>query len=684
MPPAAVAVTLTSIALSPSTVSLSVGQTQQFKATGTYSDGSTQDLTGSVGWSSSNTAVLAISNSGLATAKATGSATVTAVSQADPSKTASASVTAVALTSMAISPSSVSLSVGQTQQFKATGAYSDGSSKDLTASVEWASSDQTILTISSSGLATANAGGSATVTAVSASDSSKEASASVTTAYAGMLTYHNDLARTGQNLNETVLTPSNVNSTHFGKLFSYAVDGAIYAQPLYVRSVTVPGQGVHNVIYVATEHDSIYAFDADGKVSDPLWHVSFIDPPAVTTVPSADTLTDDIVPEVGITSTPVIDPVQGVLYVVAKTTEGGGFAQRLHALDITNGQELLGGPTVISASVPGTGEGSTGGFVSFDPLRNNQRSELMLLNGLVYVAWASHGDNDPYHGWLLTYDATTLKQTASLNATPNGMRGGIWESGSGTAADASGQIYLATGNGTFDAASGGLDYGDSVLRLDTGSLAVLDYFAPFNQEDLAAADLDLGSGGPMLLPDQPGLHPHLLVIAGKEGRIYLLDRDNLGGYSTVSDVGAVQEVTGQINLNLSTPAYWQGNIYYVSLHDKLKMFSLANGVLSSSPIGMSQVSIGGVGATVSISASGSSQGIVWAIDSSAHSSGGPARLYAFYATNVADELYDSAQAGSRDTPGTANKFAVPTVVNGKVYVGTATELDVFGLLGALP
>ena len=678
----AVAVTLISIAIGPSSVNLSVGQTQQFKASGTYSDGSTKDLTGSAGWSSSNPAVLAISNSGLATAKAAGSATVTAVSQADPSKTASASVTAVALTSMAISPSSVSLSVGQTQQFKATGAYSDGSSKDLTGSVGWTSSDQTILTVSSAGLATATAGGSTTVTAVSQTDSSKKASASVAAAYTGMLMYHNDLARTGQNLSETILTPSNVNSTQFGKLFSYPVDGATYAQPLYVQSVTIPGQGVHNVIYVATEHDSVYAFDADGKVSTPFWHVSFLNPSAgITPVPPPSP--DDAFPggEIGITGTPAIDPGSGTIYVVSYTLENNQAVYRLHALDLATGAEKLGGPVVITATVDGTGDGTDGqGHVAFDPAWHLQRQALLFLNGVVYIGFASHGDIRPYHGWLLAYDATILQQTAIFNDTPNGIQGGIWESGCGPAADASGNIYLATGNGTFDAGSGGLDYADSVLRLNPKSLGLLDYFTPYNQGDLAAEDYDLGSGGTMLLPDQPGAHPHLLVVAGKEGRIYLLDRDSLGGYSTPSDVGAVQEVTGQLNLNLSAPAYWQGNIYYISLHDKLKMFSLTNGVLSSSPVGMSQVSLGGVGATVSISASGSSYGIVWAIDSSGHSSGGPARLYAFDATNVANELYDSTQAGARDTPGSANKFAVPTVFNGKVYVGTATELDTFGLL----
>jgi Bacterial Ig-like domain (group 2) len=591
--------------------------------------------------------------------------------------------TSVSLSSIAISPSTADISVGQVQQFQVTGTFSDGSTSDLTDRVTWSSSNSSTVMISASGLATVIGPGSVTITA-SAQTSSDTASATVTAAYAGMLTYHNDLGRTGQNLNETILTPSNVNSAQFGKLFSYPVDGGTYTQPLYVQSVTVGNQGVHNVVYVATEHDSVYAFDADGKVGTPLWHVSFINPAAgITTVPPPNP--DDAFPEgeIGITGTPAIDPASGTLYVVSYTMENGQSVYRLHALDLGTGAEKLSGPVVVTATVFGTGDGTDGqGNVPFDPAWHVQRQALLLLNGVIYVGFASHGDIRPYHGWLLAYSATTLKQAAVFSDTPNGLQGGIWESGSGPAVDANGDIYISTGNGTFDAAAGGLDYGDSVLKLDPSSLAVLDYFTPFNQGTLAAEDFDLGSGGPMLLPDQPGSHPHLLVVAGKEGRIYALDRDNLGGYSAVSDIGAVQELTGQIDLNLSTPAYWQGNIYYIGNHDTLRMFSLTNGTLSSAPIVSSQTAFGYPGPIVSISANGLTSGIAWLVNASNFKSGGPAQLYAYDATDVSHELYDSTQAGSRDTPGAANKFALPTVFNGKVYVGTASELDVYGLLGA--
>jgi hypothetical protein len=609
-----------------------------------------------------------------------GGGAITPVASSSLTSTATAASIAT-LTKIAIEPSSVNLSVGQTYQFTVTGTDNDGNSSDVTASATWSSSSPAVVTVGASGVAMTTGEGSATITAVLA-DRSKNASASVTVAYARMLAYHNDLARTGQNLNETILTLSNVNSAQFGKLFSYPVDGGMYAQPLYMQSVTLGNQGVHNVVYVVTEHDSVYAFDADGKVSTPLWHVSFINPFAgITTVPPPPG--DDAFPagEIGITSTPAIDPATGILYVVSYTLENGRPVYRLHALDLSTGAERLGGPVVMAAFTSGTGDDTDGlGHVYFDPAWHLQRSALLLLNGVVYVGFASHADIPPYHGWLLAYDAKTLKQTAVYNDTPNGRLGGIWESGCGPTVDANGNLYIATGNGTFDASAGGPDYGESVVKLDRASLKVLDWFTPFNQASLNAVDQELGSGGPMLLPDQPGLHPRLLVVAGKEGRIYLLDRDNLGRYGLTADA-AVQELRGQINPNvLSTPAYWRGNIYYTSQYDTLKMFSLKNGLLSTSPVAVSQASFGHVGATPSISANGSTAGIVWVIDTSAVSNGGPAQLRAYDATDVSRELYDSTLAGWRDTPGTANKFAVPTVINGKVYVGTATELDVFGLL----
>jgi hypothetical protein len=506
-----------------------------------------------------------------------------------------------------------------------------------------------------------------------------------------VLTYHNDSFRTGQDLTETVLTPANVQAVQFGKLFTYAVDGYVYAQPLYVSNVSIPGKGVHNVVFVATEHDSVYAFDADsnlGANAAPLWHDSFINPAAgVTTVSPNDVNTGDIVPEIGITGTPVIDASSGTLYVVAKTKEVSGgstnFVQRLYALDITTGAEKFGGPVVIQATLPGTGDGTDGqGHVAFSPLRENQRSGLLLQNGVVYIVWASHGDNGPYHGWVIGYNAQTLQQVAAFDTTPNGGLGGIWMSGAAPAADNTGNIYVSTGNGTFDAQTGGSDYGDSALRLSTsGGLSLTDYFTPFNQANLDAADADLGSGGVLLLPDQPGAHPHLMIFTGKEGKIYVVDRDNMGHFHAGID-SIVQVLPGAVGGAWSTPAYFNGNVYYSTVGDVLKAFQLANGLLSTSPVSQASVAFGYPGATPSISANGNTNGIVWTLQTDAYGSSGPAVLHAYDASNVSRELYNSDQVGARDVLGGAVKFTVPTIANGKVYVGTETGLSVFGLLPA--
>src|SRR5262245_6516764 len=339
-----------------------------------------------------------------------------------------------------------------------------------------------------------------------------------------VLTYHNDVARTGQNLEETILTPTALSMASFGKLFSQSVDGYVYAQPLYLSGVAVPGKGARNVVYVCTEHDSAYAFDADtnaGGSSAPLWKVSFINPGAgVTTVPTGDVGSPDLVPEIGITSTPVIDPSTGTIYIEAKTkTVSNGittYQHRLHALDAATGMDRH-APVLITASVRGTGDGNDGnGNVPFNALRQMNRPGLLLSKGIVYIAYASHGDNGPYHGWVIGYDSQTLVRVRVFNTTPNGGLGGIWQGGGGPAVDPAGNIYFITGNGTFSASSGGTDYGDSFVKLSTVSgLAVADYFTPFNQADLSNRDADLGSGGALVLPDQPGTHPHLVVGAGK-------------------------------------------------------------------------------------------------------------------------------------------------------------------------
>jgi len=538
-------------------------------------------------------------------------------------------------------------------------------------------------TITSNGLyAPPGSIGPHTVTATT-SDGSLSSSATVyVSGYPGTFTHHNDNARTGQNLGETVLTPANVTSATFGKLFSYPLDGVAHASPLYVADVAIPGSGFHNVVYVATEHDTVYAFDADGRRTTPLWQVSFIDPAAgVTTVPAGDTgECCDIIPEIGITGTPVIDPQSGTLYVVAKTKEGTRYVQRLHALDIATGAEKLGGPVEIQASVPGSGAGAQGGRVSFDPLRHNQRPALLLANGVVYVAFGSHGDNQPYHGWLLGYDARTLQPTMALNVTPNGEGAGIWMGNAGPAADAAGNIYLTTGDGAFDATI--QNWGDSFLRLAPEG-TVLDYFTPYNEATLNAGNIDLASAGVLLLPDQPGPHPHLLVQAGKNATIYLVDRDDMGQHSPSGDA-AVQALYDIFPFgtpepgNYSAPVYYNGTVYFSPVADAVKAFRLTNGLLSTFQVSQSSAVYPYPGGTLAISANGATGGILWALQRNGTAAG---VLRAYDPADLAVELYNSEDAGARDTLGDqAAKFNVPLVANGKVFVATVSRLTVYGLL----
>ncbi len=398
-------------------------------------------------------------------------------------------------------------------------------------------------------------------------------------------TQGNDNFRSGQNNNETILTPTSVSSGRFGKLFDVSVDGKVYAQPLYMSNVTIPGKGVHNVIYVLTEHGSVYALDADsntGSNSTPLWQISFIDPSnGIVPVSSNDVACTAIGPEITLTSTGVIDPATDTLYVLAVTKEHGQFFQRLHALDITSGAEKFGGPVVIQATYPGTGDGSQNGMIAFDPLQHLNRSGLLLVNGNVYIGWASQCDNDPFHGWVIAYNKTSLQQNGVWVTTPNGGRGGIWMSGIGLAADASGSIYAATGNGTFDTNGSPIDFGDSVVRLTQSGnqLTLTDYFTPYDQQNLANGDIDVGSGGVLLLPDQQGGHVHELVESGKEGTIYLVDRDNMGEFNPVDNSQLVQNLTGLISGMFAGPTYWNGSVYFGSGGDQVRAFSLTNGLL---------------------------------------------------------------------------------------------------------
>ncbi len=516
--------------------------------------------------------------------------------------------------------------------------------------------------------------------------------------YAGTFTRDVDNLRTGLNASETVLTQANVNVNQFGKLFSYNIDGVSDASPLYVANVNIPGVGRRNVVYVATEHDSVYAFDADGLQTTPLWKVSFIAPAqGITAVPPADTgEANDISPEIGITGSPVIDPATNTLYVVAKTKEVSGtsttYVHRLHALDIATGAEKLGGPAVIQASVTGTGDGSSGGRVPFISLRENQRAALMLSGGVVYIAFAGHGDQPPYHGWVLGYRASDLQQVLAFNTTPNGEGGGVWQSGDGLATDATGNIYFVTGDGDFTANTGGKNYGDSFMKISPSG-AVVDYFTPHDQDRMDASDIDLGSGGTTLLPDQPGPHPHLAISAGKNGTIYLVDRDNMGRFNSSNDNQIVQTLVNTfpngsfITGNFKAPVYWNSRLFFSADADNIKSFQVTNGLLSTSPTSRTSIVMNYPGATLSLSSNGAADGILWAIERIDHDPTGggstrrPGVLHAFDATNLGIELYNSDQAaGGRDALDYAAKWASPLIANGKVFVATNGRLTAFGLL----
>jgi uncharacterized protein (TIGR03437 family) len=488
-----------------------------------------------------------------------------------------------------------------------------------------------------------------------------------------VLTYQYSNTRSGANLQEAILTPANVNASQFGKLFSLSVDGYLYGQPLYLSGVAIPGKGTHNVVYVATEHDSVYAFDADTNMAA-LWHTNFLDPSSgVTSVPAGDTDCTQIVPEIGITGTPVIDPQAGTIYVVAMTKESGTYVHRLHALDVTTGAEKPGSPVVVQATVPGTGEGGTS--VVFQAKNYKQRPGLLLLNGVVYTMWSSHCDIGTYHGWIIGYDALSLQQVTVYNSTPNGNEGSFWAGGAAPAVDAAGNMYVVSGNGSFDYASFGPDLGESYIKLSTnGGLAVADYFTPFNYVPLNNGDVDTGSAGVVLLGDEAGsaAHPHLMAGAGKEGRIYLLDRDSLGKLQSGSDSQIVQSIPNAVASFFGNAAYFNNRLYFCGWQ-QLKVFPVFNARMTATPESQTSDYIQWPGCVPTISANGTSSGIVWLLDLAG-------LLRAYDATNVTKALYDTSQNSSRDALGAAVKFAAPMVANGKVYGGTQTALVVYGLL----
>ena len=507
-------------------------------------------------------------------------------------------------------------------------------------------------------------------------------------AFKGVLTYHNDNMRTGRNLSETLLTLKNVKSTTFGKLFVIPTDGLVDAQPLYAPDVSIPGNGTHNVLFVATEHGTVYGFDADSGST--LWHV--------TTLAAGETSSDNrgcgqVTPEIGVTSTPVIDltaGTHGTIYVAAMSKDSSStYHQRLHALDITSGAEEFGGPVEIAAQYPGTGANSQGGYVIFDPKQYKERAGLLLLNHIVYTSWASHCDHTPYTGWIISYNETTLAQQSVLNVTPNGSEGAIWAAGAGPAADANGNIYFLDANGTFDTTlnADGLpangDYGNAIIELSTkkGKLAVADYFNMYNTVSESDADEDLGSGGAIVVPnfkDANGVLHELVVGAGKDKNIYLANRTNMGKFNPNNNNQIYQELTGTLAGPVySAPAFNGHSIYYGAVGDKIKAFLFnASGLLNSTPVSATGTQFGFPGATPSISGGSASNLILWATENTS-----PAVLHAYNANNLSVELYSSNQAaGGRDNFGIGNKFITPTIANGKVYVGTANGVGVFGLL----
>jgi Abnormal spindle-like microcephaly-assoc'd, ASPM-SPD-2-Hydin len=625
-----------------------------------------------------------------------------------------AGIQAVALTGtgagpapVAVKPRIASITHSQTQMYN---AYLSGVK---TTAVTWyvdniVGGNSTIGTISTAGLykppATA---GTHTITAANNANLKQTASVPiVVSAFQGTLTYHTDNLRTGQNNLEAALTTGNVNTQQFSKLFSQPVDGQIYAEPLWMPNVNIGGV-MHNVVFVADEHDSVYAFDAD-KTGSPLWQTSFINPTAgITTIPQSDIERGlDLSPEIGITSTPVIDAANGIIYVEARTKDTSGAANcndpvntgtpyfhHLHALNITTGAEMPGSPIMICAAVPGAGYDNVGGMVYLNEMRNNNRAGLLLLNGTVYVAFASLEDITPYHGWVLgyTYSGSGFTQTTWCYTclAAGGNKAGIWHGGGGIPADAQGNMYVSTGTGSFDNNIGG---GISFAKLTPsgGALSVTDFFSPFNQTYLTIEmiNLDLSSSGPMLLPDQPGATPHMALFAGKTGTIYLINRDNMGKYSATSDnvlqaqyttIGGLSTPTG----NWGTPAYFNGQIYLQGVKDALKQYilgSVSGGplLLSGGPLAVGADVLGYPGTMSTISSNGLQNGIVWLVQSDGAASSKAATLRAYDAGNITHELYNSALV-TTDAAGPAVKFATPTVANGKVYVPTASELDVYGL-----
>ena len=503
-------------------------------------------------------------------------------------------------------------------------------------------------------------------------------------------TYHYDNMRSGENLAEKILTKSQVNSTTFGLVGSFAVDGAVDGQPLYLSNVAIPNVGARNVLYVVTEHGTVFAFDADsgsGVAGKTLWIASTL---MKGESPSDDRDCASITPEIGITSTPVIDRARGAIYVEGVSKDAAGnYYQRLHALNLTTGKELFGGPTLITGAYPGNGANSSGGIVTFDPPRYMERAALLEVNGTIFMTWGSHCDLGAYTSWVMAYSADTLQQTGILDLVPNGSDGGIWMSGAGPAADSVGNIYITIGNGTFDTTldSNGFpaqkDCGNCFVKISsTLPLTLLDYFTTADTASESATDHDFGSGGPLLLPDvtdASGTTRHLAISGAKDSNLYVVDRDNMGKFNGSTDTNYQSLKGAFIGMFYSKGVFFNGTVYLGASSDAIKAFPVMSGTLATSPTSQSANKYYYPGATPTITANGTGDAIVWAVDNGP-STGTTGILFAYDATNLATELYDSTQAANSRDSFLHNKYITPLVVNGRVFVGTSNSVVLFGPL----
>lgn len=615
--------------------------------------------------------------------------TVTAVLQSDSTKLGSSSVTIQSLSSiqgpLTLSPALSSVTTSETLQLQ---VLTTGVSNS---EVNWTvdgipGGNATIGTITPGGAYTppGNAGAHIIIATLMANPKAIGSAQIEVTDFAGTFTWRNDNSRSGVNNQELALAPTTVRSSTFGKLFSCPLDGYAYAQPLYVANLPVAGGGTHNVVFVATEKDSVFAFDADANPCVQLWQTSLV--PAgsqAVPTPNLNIPTDDIAPYIGITGTPVIDRSSSTLYVVSMTSSTGNnpaYAQLLYALDLATGQ-----PKIRPVGAGFAGPASP----SFNPLLENQRGALLLDNNIVYVPFASHHGEGQYHGWLVAFDPSTLQETSAFNVTPNASEGGgIWQSGGGPSADSNHNIFVVTGDGPFDSSPGALSFSDSFLRLTpSGPLSVADYFSPCDQTTLTTAGQDVGASAPLLLPDSAGSasQPHWMIGASKNGSLYAVNRDILGGYNAACPDASsrVQTVPVGDGPFLSTPLFWNNAIYAAAGNGNLKAFSMSGGTLAASPSPtQSPEMLGPQGATPVISSKGANNALIWLIDTTGAlaTPNTSAILRAFDPTNLSNEIYNSGMVPLRDTAGLAVKFTVPTVANAKVYVGTQTELDVYGLL----